>query len=286
MIKLVSFLFYLLPAEVLHASLSIAVTPTKHFSYYSGKSLFIVDGIGRNEEIYLDRTPVKLKEASLRCLVRVPSGFGLERLHCYVTEEIAEKLGKHTEKVIINGIFNTITIDKVEHKILSDVISYINEVKEMVNTITGLVSTARFDMMGRTLLGVYAEFEKEVFRVTSLFESDFAFANIRDRHKLLFDESFRAFFPILIQDDENKEIYFLHPIFLSFLSYIERFDLLFGSGKELLDLIKISEYTDRYKARLSEHAENLQKAGIRKRDLLSSLPLIKNGINYSHILRT
>ncbi|MGC2426344.1 MAG: hypothetical protein WA421_04865 [Nitrososphaeraceae archaeon] len=229
---------------------------------------------------------MKLKEASLRCLVRGPSGFGLERLHCYVTEKIAEKLSKHTEKVIINGIFNTITIDKVEHKILSDVISYINEVKEMVNTITGLVSTARFDMMGRTLLGVYAEFEKEVFRVTSLFESDFAFANIRDRHKLLFDESFRAFFPILIQDDENKEIYFLHPIFLSFLSYIERFDLLFGSGKELLDLIKISEYTDRYKARLSEHAENLQKAGIRKRDLLSSLPLIKNGINYSHILRT
>lgn len=89
--------------------------------------------------------------------------------------------------------------------------------------------------------------------------------------------------PLLLRD-ENNEIYFLHPVFLSFLSHIEKLDLLYSSEKILLDLIKILGY-DRSRARLSNEADNLEKAGIPKKDLIGSLRFIKNDINYSHILR-
>ncbi len=210
-----------------------------HYTFQVTKTIFIVDEIMEKEEIIIEQRNLRLHRASVRRLIHSSIGYRLEEIICYITEEITKTL-EATRKAVIVGLFNTIKIGKIEHKVLCDPIYVIKNPADLTMSVIGLVAAERFDLTGKLSIGMMNEFEKEVYRTTMLFNDEKSLSNIENYRRGLFEDSIIRLYPVLLVD-QYHQIYFLHPAFLGLLAHFNKYDLLWNRPL-LLDLVNIIRY--------------------------------------------
>jgi hypothetical protein len=205
------------------------------YTYQVTKTIFILDSIKSREEIAIGNKSIRVHRASVRKFVYAAGQYKLERIDCYITDEIVQAT-KYKKLRVIIGLLSTVRVDSMIHNILVGPICAISETVELVQAIAGLIATERFDLTGQLFIGRTNEFEKEVYRTILVFDEFELLENIKNYRIGLFNEATNRLNPALLID-QREEVYFLHPVFMDILAYLDRYDLI-TKPTLLLDLIK------------------------------------------------